>query len=217
MDLYTVSEKYVSYLRRFEPKKILSNSEQKNNRKFIGLIIKKGKYNYVVPLSSPKYNKDFAIKGYSGKTLPLDFSTKKYKKDIILLRDTSEPVVFMYSKDSSGIDFYSKIQCNNMIPVPKCELTKIDISLEKDIAYKMLLQKEINFIRKNETKIIKKHINPVYNNRINNRMNIGYVRLATPDFLLLEQKCDEWEKIHQWIFLVEPREVNKESSIFITA
>lgn len=25
-------------------------------------------------------------------------------------------------------------------------------------------------------------------------MNIGYVRLATPDFAMLEQKCDEWEE-----------------------
>ena len=87
-----------------------------------------------------------------------------------------------------------KIQCNNMIPVPESELIKINVSAEPDMAYKTLLQKEINFVRKNEDTIIKKHINPVYNNRIHNRMNIGYVRLATPDFAMLEQKCDEWEE-----------------------
>ena len=89
-----------------------------------------------------------------------------------------------------------KIQCNNMIPVPESELIKINVSAEPDMAYKTLLQKEINFVRKNEDTIIKKHINPVYNNRIHNRMNIGYVRLATPDFAMLEQKCDEWEEAH---------------------
>ena len=83
-----------------------------------------------------------------------------------------------------------------MIPVPESELIKVDVNAESDVAYKALLQKEINFVRKNETTIIKKHINPVYNNRINNRMNIGYIRAATPDFKLLEQKCDEWEKNH---------------------
>ena len=196
MELYEVTEAYVSYLRKFEPKKILSSADQKNTRKFIGLIVKKGKYNYVVPLSSPKYGKDFAINGYTGDKLPADYSTKKYKKDICLLKDTTEPVVFMYSKDTDGIDFYSKIQCNNMIPVPESELIKVDVNAESDVAYKALLQKEINFVRKNETTIIKKHINPVYNNRINNRMNIGYIRAATPDFKLLEQKCDEWEKNH---------------------
>lgn len=89
-----------------------------------------------------------------------------------------------------------KIQCNNMIPVPESELIKINVSAEPDMAYKTLLQREINFVRKNEDTIIKKHINPVYNNRIHNRMNIGYVRLATPDFAMLEQKCDEWEEAH---------------------
>lgn len=196
MELYDVTEEYVSYLRRFEPKKILSNADHKNSRKFIGLIIKKGKYNYVVPLSSPKYGKDFSIDGYTGDKLPTDYSSKKYKKDIRLLKDTTEPVVFMYSNDLDGIDFYCKIQCNNMIPVPESELIKINVSAEPDMAYKTLLQKEINFVRKNEDTIIKKHINPVYNNRIHNRMNIGYVRLATPDFAMLEQKCDEWEQAH---------------------
>ena len=196
MELYEVTEEYVSYLRRFEPKKILSNADQKNSRKFIGLIIKKGKYNYVVPLSSPKYGKDFSIDGYTGDKLPTDYSSKKYKKDIRLLKDTTEPVVFTYSNDLDGIDFYCKIQCNNMIPVPESELIKINVSAEPDMAYKTLLQKEINFVRKNEDTIIKKHINPVYNNRVHNRMNIGYVRLATPDFAMLEQKCDEWEETH---------------------
>ena len=61
MKLYEVTEEYVSYLRKFEPKKILTNKDDKSRRKFIGIIIKKGKYNYVVPLSSPKFNKDFMI------------------------------------------------------------------------------------------------------------------------------------------------------------
>ena len=192
MELYEVITGYVEYLRKFEPTKVLSNSDDKTNRKFIGIVIKKGKYTYVVPLSSPKFKKDFAINGYTGDKLPVDFSIKKYKKDIVLLKDTTEPVVFMYSIDADGIDFYAKIQCNNMIPVPDTELIKVDVKSEKDIAYKGLLQKEINYIRKNEEHIIKKHINPVYNNRINNRMNIGYIKMATPDFALLETKCDEW-------------------------
>ena len=48
-----------------------------------------------------------------------------------------------------------KIQCNNMIPVPESELIKINVSAEPDMAYKTLLQKEINFVRKNEDTIIK--------------------------------------------------------------
>ena len=141
MELYEVTEAYVSYLQKFEPKKILSNADLKNTRKFIGLIIKKGRYHYVVPLSSPKYGKDFKIDGYTGEKLPVDYSAKKYKKDIVLLKKTTEPVVLMYSKDSDGIDFYAKIQCNNMIPVPEAELIKVDVDAEPDAAYKRCSRK----------------------------------------------------------------------------
>lgn len=193
MEFYEVTTTYVTYLKKFQ-KHVMSNSDEKNTRKFIGIVIKKGKYNYVIPLSSPKYLKDYDIKGYTGDTLPVDFSFGTYKDKINLLKDTAEPVVFMYNRSSTDIDFYGKIVCNNMIPVPDSELTKIDVNLESDVAYKALLQKQINFIRKNEEILIKKHINPVYNNRINNRMNIGYIKKATLDFALLETKCDEWEK-----------------------
>ena len=86
-----------------------------------------------------------------------------------------------------------QLQCNNMIPVPQTELIKVDIDGMEDIAYKSLLQKQIQFLRKNRDNIIKKHINIVYANRKQGRMDIKYIRLATPDFNLLEQKCTEWE------------------------
>ena len=43
----------------------------------------------------------------------------------------------------SRVDFYGKIICNNMIPVPESELIKIDVDAEQDQAYKGLLQKQI--------------------------------------------------------------------------
>ena len=44
IELYEVTSTYVEYLKKFEPNKILSNSDDKNTRKFIGIFIKKGKY-----------------------------------------------------------------------------------------------------------------------------------------------------------------------------
>lgn len=194
LELYKVTENYVKYLRRFEPNKILSNSDQKSSRKFLGTIIKNGNYTYVVPLSSPKYKKDFKIKDYDEDELPDDFSFISYANRIILLKDTNVPVVYMYEKANPDIiDFIGKLQCNNMIPVPQTELIKVDIDGMEDIAYKSLLQKQIQFLRKNRDNIIKKHINIVYANRKQGRMDIKYIRLATPDFNLLEQKCTEWE------------------------
>ena len=65
MDLYQVTTDYVKYLQKFEPKKILSNSDNKSSRKFFGIIVQKNGYKYVVPLSSPKYKKDYEIEGYT--------------------------------------------------------------------------------------------------------------------------------------------------------
>lgn len=194
MELYEVTIEYVNYLRRFEPKKVLANADDKINRKFLGVIVQKSGFKYVIPLSSPKYKKDYDIKGYTGDTLPCDFSFISYVGKINLLKDTTTPVIYMYEKKENGdIDFFGKLQCNNMIPVPDTELVEIDVNAIQDISYKSLLQKQIQFIRKNETKIINKHVNPVYVNRKNERMDIGYIRNATPDFTLLEQKCNEWE------------------------
>ena len=104
----------------------------------------------------------------------------------------------MYEKKESGeIDFFGKIQCNNMIPAPESELTKINIEGITDIAYKTLLQKQVQFIRKNQDNILKKHANVVYVNRKKGRMDIGYIKNATPDFELLEAKCDEWIRWHE--------------------
>ena len=198
MELYEVTVDYVKYLRTFEPKKILSNADEKNKRKFLGVITQKNGYNYVIPLSSPKYLKDYKIKDYSEDTLPSDFSFVSYKDRIVLLKDTTVPVVYMYDKDSKGeIDFFGKLQCNNMIPVPESELVSFDINTVSDIAYKSLLQKQVQFLRKNEPDIIKKHINPVYVNQKKKRMDIGYIKNATPDFDLLESKCTEWENSHK--------------------
>ena len=69
-----------------------------------------------------------------------------------------------------------------MIPAPESELTKINIEGITDIAYKTLLQKQVQFIRKNQDNILKKHANVVYVNRKKGRMDIGYIKNATPEF-----------------------------------
>lgn len=41
MELYEVTVEYVKYLRKFEPTKILSNADGKEQRKFLGVIVQK--------------------------------------------------------------------------------------------------------------------------------------------------------------------------------
>lgn len=41
MELYEVIVEYVKYLRKFEPTKIMSNADGKEQRKFLGVIVQK--------------------------------------------------------------------------------------------------------------------------------------------------------------------------------
>ena len=41
MELYEVAVEYVKYLRKFEPTKIMSNADGKEQRKFLGVIVQK--------------------------------------------------------------------------------------------------------------------------------------------------------------------------------
>lgn len=47
-------------------------------------------------------------------------------------------------------------------------LVSFDINSVSDVAFKTLLQKQVQFLRKNETNIMKKHVNSVkfFNERI---------------------------------------------------
>ena len=86
MELYEVTVEYVKYLRKFEPTKIMSNADGKEQRKFLGVIVQKNGYKYVIPLSSPKYKKDYKIRDYQGENLPEDFSFVAYADRIIFRR-----------------------------------------------------------------------------------------------------------------------------------
>lgn len=67
MELYEVTVEYVKYLRKFEPTKIMSNADGKEQRKFLGVIVQKNGYKYVIPLSSPKYKRIIKLEIIKGR------------------------------------------------------------------------------------------------------------------------------------------------------
>lgn len=69
--------------------------------------------------------------------------------------------------DFIKIGDYSVININNMIPVPKSELTYVDINNEQDIQYKNLLLKEYRII-KLKSKKIKTNAMIVYKHKLKN-------------------------------------------------
>lgn len=85
------------------------------------------------------------------------------------------------------------LRLNSMIPIPnKNLLNNYDIAEEKDYFYKNLLFKELNFIKKNEAKIINK-AEKLYDLKISNS-KLKVVHYVC-DFKLLEEKALEYTKM----------------------
>ena len=138
MKIYSVSDRYIEYLRKEEPN-VYSNkmNERIRTRKYVGVVIQISNYNYYIPMSSPK-NSDFQVAGDS----------KVIKKSIV-------PIIRIVVKNNEGVkELKGTLRISHMIPVPDTELELYDMNNETDQKYKELIQNEIIFIRKQKEKII---------------------------------------------------------------
>lgn len=78
-----------------------------------------------------------------------------------------------------------------MIPVPDSELILYEPKKEKNRNYRILVEKELEYIGKNEEKI-KRYANILYKQKINN-YDVSYIKNVV-DFKLLEDKCLKYKK-----------------------
>lgn len=95
-----------------------------------------------------------------------------------------------------GLDFikvkhYAVINLNNMFPVPLQVCSPVDFSQEKNPKYKDLLLAEYRFIKMIDEKI-RKNAQLLYNHKVKNGISTPLAKRCL-DFLLLEEKCREWE------------------------
>ena len=169
LNLYSVNDEYIKYLRKFE-NKVYDNKEEirKYERKYVGVVLEINSLNYYVPMSSPKTS---------------DYIDKKNK----IIRKDTKTIMRIYERNL----LYGTLKISNMIPVPITELEPYIISNEKDLKYKNVILSEIRYINKNSKKIIK-NAKLVYNQKIK-KEDIGYIK-NTVDFNLLEEKLKEWNK-----------------------
>ena len=174
LKLYEISEKYINYLKNEEPLVFSAKEDNRNHtRKYLGVVYTINNYNYYIPLSSPK-DTDYQI--INGK--------RTIRKSII-------PIMRITHKNTDDIlELKGTLKLNNMIPVPKSELSLYDAEHEHDTFYKSLIQKELLFIRKNQHKIIQ-NAKVLYKQKKENSPSIGYLK-STVDFSLLEKKHDEF-------------------------
>lgn len=172
MKLYSISDRYIKYLRNFD-KRVYDNKEETRNktRKYLGIVFKINDLNYYIPMSSPKKS---------------DYKDNEIRKSIVpIIRITSTQEVEP-KKVLKGT-----LRLSNMIPVPESELTLYEPKLEKNSNYKILVEKELEFINKNKL-MIKKFANIIYNQKVKN-YDVSYIKNVV-DFKLLEDKCIQYMK-----------------------
>ena len=134
MRLYSVSDKYINYLRNSYPR-IYSNKEDSrvHTRKYLGAVIELSGYKYYIPLSSPKIKHDYIM---------VEGEKKIRKNSFIVIRITE--------KNGDKEELKGTLQIGTMIPVPETELIEYDVNREEDIDYRNLVWSELEYIRKHE-------------------------------------------------------------------
>ncbi len=169
LNLYSVSDEYIEYLRNFEHK-IYDNKEniRRHERKYLGIVLMVNEFNYYIPMSSPKKS------DYS------DFDKKIIKKDTKTIIRIQE-----------GGRLYGTLRISNMIPVPITELEPYILSNETDLKYKEIIIGELRYINKNNIKIMK-YAKTVYEQKVKN-IDIGYIK-NTVDFKLMEKQLKIWNE-----------------------
>ncbi|MDR0197030.1 MAG: type III toxin-antitoxin system ToxN/AbiQ family toxin [Oscillospiraceae bacterium] len=184
LKLYSVSDRYIQFLRSDKRlDKVFSNKEdkRKHTRKYLGVVIQKGGFDYFIPLSSKRYSDYFIDE--NGNTQ---------------IRKTIVPIIRMVITDtySGEPELKGTLKISNMIPVPQGELTQYDILSEKDVAYKDLVEKEYAFIKANSA-LIQKYADILYNQKT--KENVLYAGREKPnylestiDFLYAETICEQF-------------------------
>ena len=145
LNLYSVSDKYIKYLRKFEDK-IYDNKEEirVRTRKYLGIVLTINNCNYYIPMSSPK------------KSDYIDYEKRIIRKD-------TKTII----RIDNGNRLYGTLRISNMIPVPITELEPYMIETEQDRKYKEVILGELRYINNNVEKITK-NAKIVYNQRIKN-------------------------------------------------
>ena len=181
--LFSVKDDYINYLRKVH-KNVYSNADPsyKYQRKYLGAILLINSMQYFIPLSSPKDN-DYLQDDQ--KNLILD------EKGNHIIRKSTMTIIRIVDLSQELAELKGTLRISNMIPVPESELVEYDVEEEQDTKYKDLINKEMIFIRKEKTDILKK-ANVVYSQKIKNE-NYGYIK-NTLDFKDLERMAQEWKQ-----------------------
>lgn len=184
LKLYTIDTAYVDYLQNTcGIQKVLDNKEDSaHERPYLGIVLQINAYKYYVPLSSPKNSDYFYVNGI-----------RTIRRDIV-------PIIRIITENEDGeVELKGKLKFSSMIPVPDNVITYYNISQEINQNYKILVEKEYEFILSNQDKI-KRNAQILYNQKTkedilysgeNANKKPGYLN-ATIDFKYAEQMHDKY-------------------------
>lgn len=131
MKFYTISSKYIEYLKEFDDK--VPNSEDptyQNPKAFIGIVLEIQGHKYLAPLTSPK-------KWHN--------NVKESSLSCFKLHENGVP------ENQLGL-----INLKFMIPIIEAEVSLLDLGSMPNTPYKRMLYKQLQFIRANSDKIASK-------------------------------------------------------------
>lgn len=170
MKFYFVDNEYIDYLQQFDVQvKNYKGKHYVKKRTYIGIILEINDCKYLAPLSSPKptdYHEDGTV-----------------RKSIV-------PLIRMIGDRED--DFLGTIRLSAMIPIFDDEVSiEYDLDNEKDVLYKKLLLKQLEFININK-ELILRNAQKLYKQKTKG-MNINYLK-STVNFTLLEEKAKEFKK-----------------------
>lgn len=174
MQLYTISDSYINFLRQKIPK-VYSNKvlHRNHTRKYLGPISINKNYSYYIPLSSPKK------------------SDYQYADGKMLVKKSIIPIVRMYERGPDGEKVLKgTLRISDMIPVPLKELIPYDVNNEPSTDYKNLIFSELRYIRKNQEMIVKKALT-LYQQKTTGNLSAAYIQSAL-DFKYLESLHDNY-------------------------
>ena len=161
MQIVKIEQEYTDYLRQFDFR-VSKNIDMSYVRPYLGVLFTVQNKEYFAPLTS-------SGKGKKLKVSPKQESTTFFPLDECKL---------------GGINL------NNMIPVVSGVYIPFDIQNESNLQRKILLQKQVRFLRKNESYIVNK-AKKLYNLKVTGELFPNYDKV-TCDFKLLECKASEY-------------------------
>lgn len=123
MKFYTVSDRYIAYLKTLD-NKVPNNYGGK--RPYVGIILQINGHSYLAPLTSYKPKQDNL--------------------------DSSNRTIFKIHEKGKPSNKLGMLHLNNMIPVIESETTLVDF-LKLDAKYKILLTHQIDFIKSEQDAI----------------------------------------------------------------